>query len=902
MNKNLAPFIKRLFLIAIACLSSIAIHAHDFEVDGIFYNFIEGSDNEVAVTYEGDFSGSNNEYSGAVVIPGTVTYIGTTYSVTSIGNEAFYDCEGLTSITIPESVTSIGEGAFWGCIGLSSITIPNTVTAIGNCAFIYCSGISSVTIPGSVTSIGNYVFSGCGSLTSVMVDPANTVYDSRGNSNAIIETSSNKLIVGCKNSNIPTSVTSIGEGAFYVCSGLTGVTIPSMVASIGYCAFSGCSSLTSIVVDPANNVYDSRDNSNAIIETSTGKLIAGCKNTKIPNTVTSIGADAFYKCYSLTSIKIPESVISIGKSAFEYCYALTGIEIPNKVTSIGDFAFYECRGLTSIKIPDSVTSIGNYAFYECRGLTSIEISESLTSIGNYAFYECRGLTSISIPNSVTSIGDYAFCGCGGLTSTTIGSSVASIGIAAFHGCAGLAEIRSLAIDPPVCGESVFKYVDKNTCKLYVPYGCVEAYTAAERWKDFINTEEIEEIEPNRLAAADIEVRPGKTFTFPVELINEGAISGFQCDIYLPEGIAAELYEEEYDVVLTQRATKSHMVSSALQDDGAIRVVVMSNESKPFADNSGSIFEIKLSASKDLQEDTQIAIKNILLATPELTQFEPKDVTANVILKKYILGDVNDDEIVNITDAVGVVNTILGNEPASFVFDAADVVADGTINITDAIGVVNIILNGQPTPTALAQQPIKATLSATSAGNKFYIEDFSIEAGESKEIAILLTNDVTFSGFQADIYLPEGLSIYQEDDEYIFDLSSRATRSHSISSALQADGAYRIACFSSSSKDIKENEGELVYFTVIADDDFSGTHTITVKNTIFTQSNLTQYNLDETTAAVTGPNLQSIGDIITDKDSKGPVEHYNLHGIRVEDPQNGIYIRRQGKKAAKVILK
>ena len=192
--------------------------AHDAEIDGIYYNlktsFIPPmSFNYTAtVTYCGDYS---NEYSGSVVIPSSVTYNGTTYSVTSIGDEAFSRCSSLTSVTIPNSVTSIGKNAFQYCYFLTSITIPNSVTSIGELAFYGCESATSVTIGNSVTSIGWATFYGCSSLTSVT---------------------------------IPNSVTSIGVQAFEGCSSLTSITIPNSVASIGGYAFYGCDSLTSITI------------------------------------------------------------------------------------------------------------------------------------------------------------------------------------------------------------------------------------------------------------------------------------------------------------------------------------------------------------------------------------------------------------------------------------------------------------------------------------------------------------------------------------------------------------------------------------------------------------------------------------------------------------------------------
>lgn len=206
------------------------------------------------------------------------------------------------------------------------------------------------------------------------------------------------------------TVTSIGEKGLCGYNGLMSVTIPSSVTTIASSVFSGCRNLTSVSVESGNTIYDSRDNCNAIIETNTNTLIAGCKSTVIPNSVTSIGAFAFSGCSGLTSVTIPNSVTTIGESAFSGC-GFTSVEIPNSVTSIGVYAFGGCSNLASVKIPNSVTSMGDWAFSGCMTLKSVVVPNSVTSIGDYTFAFCWDLTSVVIPSSVTSIGAYAFDFC-----------------------------------------------------------------------------------------------------------------------------------------------------------------------------------------------------------------------------------------------------------------------------------------------------------------------------------------------------------------------------------------------------------------------------------------------------------------------------------------------------------
>ena len=418
------------------------------------WSYIKTVDIADGVTYIGQYAFCACSYLTSVTIPN---------SVTSIGNNAFQSCSGLTSVTIPNSVTSIGRSAFYNCSGLTSVTIGNSVTSIGEYAFKGCSGLTSVTIGNSVTSIGEDAFNGCSGLTSV---------------------------------EFPNSVTSIGEDAFNGCSGLTSITIPKSVTSIGGSAFSGTAWYNN---QPDGLVY-------------AGKVAYKYKGTMPENATISIKEGtlgianyAFSGRNGLTSIEIPSSVTSIGNNAFSRCYFEKQNFINNSTLDAeannywgakivdsreNGFAIKENVLLSyfgnevSVTIPNSVTSIGRSAFSGCSGLASITIPNSVTSIEWGAFEYCSGLTSIEIPNSVTSIGERAFNGCKGLTSVTIPSSVMSIGLYAFFGCSGLTSVICKATSVPSTGSDVFYNVPQSSATLYVPKASVATYKTTAPWSSF----------------------------------------------------------------------------------------------------------------------------------------------------------------------------------------------------------------------------------------------------------------------------------------------------------------------------------------------------------------------------------------------------------------------------------
>ena len=347
-------------------------------------------------------------------------------SVLSIKNSAFEDCTGIESVTFKEGLENILSSAFRNCENITSITIPNSLKSIGSVAFAGCKKISSTTIPQNVSSIGDGAFSGCSGLTSIQVDQGNAVYDSREDCNAIIETQSNKLITGCANTSIPESVTQIGTNAFYGMSDLQSIFIHKSITKIGSGAFLNCSGIASIKVDEENGLYDSREDCNAIIETQSNKLILGCMNSTIPESVAAVASYAFTDCFAMSSLTIPKSVVKIEDQAFLNCTGITTIIVDsdnpkydsrNNCNAIIETASNRIiLACNSTKIPSDISDFGSYAFSNC---TTFRLPNNLETIPINMFYNSNNLETIIIPNNIKRIPESSFSTCSKLRTVII---------------------------------------------------------------------------------------------------------------------------------------------------------------------------------------------------------------------------------------------------------------------------------------------------------------------------------------------------------------------------------------------------------------------------------------------------------------------------------------------------
>lgn len=472
----------------------------DFVEDAIFYNNL--GNNQVEVTHALRFA---EDYSGDITIPQTVTHGGTTYTVTSIGYEAFFNSYNLYTLSIPATVNNIENYAFYSCHYLTSVNIPEGVQNINYCTFGECTRLPSIIIPASVTWIAQNAFSGCMSLTSItcraitppmcsdsssfpttaysnatLYVPSNALsdyqaadvwqrfsnitakdYDFEYNGIYYRITSSSTVAVTFKDRNynsysgsvnIPQTVThdgttytvtAIGRGAFWQSTGLTAVSIPNTVTLIDYAAFYSCTALTSVTIP--NSV------------TELGQYcFQGCtalQQVVIGSSVTNIPMQCFLYCESLSQVTIPASVKEIGTYAFGYCTRLTTATMQNGVESIGYSAFIGCSSLQTITIPASVTAIGESVLSECSALVAINVNNANThyrsqdgvlftaAMDSLLAFPNMSCTDYQVPASVTVIGASAFNGCDNLKSIILPEGLTTISSGAFQSCLKLTTLH-----------------------------------------------------------------------------------------------------------------------------------------------------------------------------------------------------------------------------------------------------------------------------------------------------------------------------------------------------------------------------------------------------------------------------------------------------------------------------
>lgn len=563
-------------------------------------------------------------------------------------------------------------------------------------------------------------------------------------------------------------------------------------------------------------MYDNRESCNAIIETKSNTLITGCKNTVIPNSVTSIGYFAFASCTGLTSI-----------------------EIPNSVTSIEDAAFYGCSGLTSIEIPNSVTTIGSSAFTDCTGLTSVTSNATTApAICDNTFSNIPSSAVLRYPAGSDYSGWSSY-----FASTEVFGAVTGITLSASE--AELQAGETLTLTASVAPEDAFvksvtwsssneavAIVDQNGVVTAVAAGDAIITATANDGSGVSATCNVTVAEEqsgdndevvtydNTIYATDTEAKTDTQVYLSICMDNVVDITSFQFDLYLPEGITIAKDEDDFHIIeLSERATSRHTYESGDMADGAVRVICYSTKNTVFSGNTGEVLSIPVNVSSDLADgEYEILVKEIELSTPAEVAYNVPVTTSKISVFSYITGDVNGDDKISVTDITGLVNLIL--EGAGYTANrAADVNEDGKISVTDITGIVNLILNS--TNSTASAAPAQRTLRAARANsNTMQIAPFAISAGEEKEVYVLMDNPGdAFCGFQFNVYLPDGVELLSDEYGYLVDLGSRTTsRKHVVECAEQADGSILVLCYSSKNSTFSYESGDVLVLPVKAADD------------------------------------------------------------------------------------
>ena len=728
--------------------------------------------------------------------------------LTKIGQSAFSGCTALTSVTLPGTTSEIGESAFRGCSAMTSINLPNNITSIGQYAFYGCSALKSVTIPSCMTAIDDYVFQGCSSMTSLT---------------------------------IPNTITSIGVYSFTGCKSLLSLNIPYSVTNITGYSFIGCSGLKSIVIEEGNRVFDSREGCNALIRTATNTLMLGCENTIIPNTVTTISENAFNGCTGLTEITIPNSVTSIGSNAFANCTGLTDITLSNSLTGIGYCTFIGCSSLTSIVIPESVTSIGEGAFRSCSALADITIPSSVTTIGygafdntawymnqpegliyagsiayvykgkmpngtsivlregttciaGNAFFGDEGLVSISIPNSVTYIGERAFEFCSGLTSIVIPNSVTDIGSYAFHNCSGLTSV-TLSNSLTTIGYRVFQECTSLT-SIIIPESVISisqnAFMSCTALANIIFPESLESIGYYGLYGTAWERLQ------PDGLIYAGHVA-FKYKGEMPEGTSIVLREGTKGIASRAFYGYNSLVSITLPN-------TVTNIANYAFEGCYHLTQI------NFPESLRSISHNAFSGCPLNSLVIPSGITR--------LGD----------------NTFSSAVPPKVICLATTPPQAYYYTFSSTAY--------QSSPLYVPKQSLDAyqhsegwryfnTIIGFETENYLSVEDMTALHGDTIIIPISMTNIDDITAVQADIFLPDGMELVQEDDEYLIEPSDRLPLNTVLMSNDVSSGGVRVLCYTSNGEPISGNEGDLFYLTVKVAEDAQGDYPITLRNIVLT---------------------------------------------------------------------
>jgi hypothetical protein len=867
--------------------------------------------------------------------------------LTAIEEQAFFQSD-ITSVIIPSGVTSIGKSAFSYCGDLTSLTLPDRLSSIEAYAFFCCWCLTSIYIPRSLTSIDPSTFSACKAISTIIVDPENSVYDSRDDSNAIIRKSDNTIVYGCKNTVIPTTVVAIGSSAFSSTDGLINVTIPDNVTLIDGYSYSNCDSMRTMTIGSgikeikkwafhnckslknfycnattppttSSDIFDDTPISSATLHvpkasvnlykstapwSGFGSIVAIGDDVEDPNPLL-LGTwryDFDTNSYILLTFSQDGTVryqeYDGGRwqsdEVYSYSFSNNALKITDSNGNVKGVIEVLTLTSTTLKLngwPDGGVSIfikQNGNIIESAVLNGSIIGQWNIVSGSYTRYENDVEVSHESGTLIPPYDKIAFYNNGTMEFLEYSTSSNS-----YHEDGkGTYTIKDnkFVFGGGDWDNFIITSFDGNNMEVYFQFSENKVSTIVRKvYRTKLQRvtgggDEQEYQTDNTLAfSGNLKANVGVEFSLPIELTNKDGIAGVQFDLYLPDGI--QLCEDEYGdymVELSRTTIRRHSVASRVMSDGALRVVVSSQQNATFSGNSGTILTLRLLAKSTMEAGNYtVKLKNIVLTDPNAKRYAAADVRSTITVITYTMGDVNNDGYIDVADLAGVVRFILENADASLIFNAADMDGNGIIEINDYAALVNVIL-AQDAPKNAPRRRSNAIRNDVISLSDLYLNNY----GEGEMAIRLRNNDMHYTGLQFDLCLPDGIELI-EDGAETMDIQ------HGAWVQKRKDGNYRVVCASMMNDEL--SEGDVLHLQVKITGAVNINHEAIVSNVVLADQNAARYEASPVKAALNTDDATSISEELRENSEESANVIFNLSGQRLNKLQKGVNIVN-GKKA------
>ena len=789
---------------------------------------------------------------------------GTTYRVPegteSVARDAFF-MSNLSGITLPSTIKSLDFDAFGYSTNLEKIAMPEGLETISDYVFDHCTGMKEVVIPSTVTTIGQHVFQSCKAIESV--------YSYIKSPFAIAENNFDKSVYDNAVLFVPKAATddysSLDGWRNFKHRGISDIVFAdSKVKSL-------CVGSWDLDSDGELSFYE------AGLVTSIGsvfkenKTIASFDELRYFTGLKSISASAFLNCTSLESVTIPANVETVGTKALSGCSSMTRIDVAEGSCSFlsNDGVLFTANGArlvqypaakgSTFSVPSGTVIIGQDAFYISK-LSSVLLPNTLRTIESGAFAYSKSLSSIELPEGLTSIGNNAFEYCSGVYNITIPSTLTYMGQQIFNACNNIRSVHSHIETPSDMAENNFTASVYANAVLYVPENSLDLYGTAKGWRNFakIVGDPGEVVPEYTVTIPDVTIAQGGTAKMVIELNNgEAVVNGYQFEVEFPAGVELQTDKDGgyiYELPDRYSVKDGMQISINKVSSQVYRVMASSMTNVTLTGTDGPVLMLSLAASDEIADSGTGIVRNIVISTNEGVSITTDDVEFAVIKAEYAMGDANGDGSVNVTDVMLIVNHILGNTLPVFHEECANMNGDSRIDVADVMLLVNMILSGE------SQAPVAA---------QFETSGLEVVSTSGNNVDIRMNNISEYTAFQMQVQMPSDVRLIGVE-------LAEETTGHRVLTKEIGDGLYNVIVYSLNGENFKETfDGNLL--RLVTDGRAKG---IEMRNIQFTN----QYFETVTFSDVT--ETTGIEDVSSDETDGF---YYNLQGIPVKNPSQGVFI-------------